>query len=809
MSSGSVSREIGTLIAVILKARNLPNKRHIGKQDPYCAVALNGEKRRTKAIKRGGQHPEWDEEIRFTIYEDVEDELVQSADSTPPPPPPKNGRSTKKIKGSKSMAIACFADDPREPDLIGEATVDLTEVLTKGETDVHAEWFTLSNKDKYCGEVYLELTFWSNERPPEKKTTPKPSKIGKQYGGPGSFIPAGDASGQSRPSRSSSLSGSVISEEPRWDSLPTSLRPSTSQAHIDLYVPPYEQTVRGRPPYISPAEQMASEFGALGISEPRGKRESYPPIQNGHVTRPASVGYSLSSTPSPNHQGSEPGSWSEGTAHIHDRPETPQGQRYHLNSSSSSQSYTSQLSYQAPYEPSHRAPSLSHSPHQHRGPRYSIPTTSTGFTPVSSTSEPSGFASLPFPSHMSESSGLAPLSGATPAPASGYASAPLYPSMSSKYTPISTQDAMPSAYMSPMSPMPSSSTFQQSQPGPSHQPAYTNYQGYAPSSPASSLPASAAPGQYLPPLPNPAFPVPMHSHSAPPPSHQGYSPPTPLPHEHQQPSIPGVSQPPGSRPLPQQPHGYGQPQLSIVNQKGYGQLPTHSQPQYGQTPQPSSSHGQFSSPVHGHGLPAGQQHTLLPTPPGLPGPLPNSPGPSVPLPAPPGPPGSLYPGSYSPPQPGSNGFAPSQSYNHIPPPPPLPSQPSQLSSMSSNHSYIPPASPNPTSLSPSACTPPSQGHIRAVSGRQSLPLPQPPQSAQQQPVFKPIPPPPLPPSLSLGSNFQYQTQLPPPSSLGNQSHGFYPGPPPRPPAQITASLPQSQWLPLPGEMQVYRQQGSH
>lgn len=26
------------------------------------------------------------------------------------------------------------------------------------------EWFTLMNKDKYCGEVYLELTFWSNVR---------------------------------------------------------------------------------------------------------------------------------------------------------------------------------------------------------------------------------------------------------------------------------------------------------------------------------------------------------------------------------------------------------------------------------------------------------------------------------------------------------------------------------------------------------------------------------------------------------------------------------------------------------------------
>ena len=33
------------------------------------------------------------------------------------------------------MKLACYADDPREPELIGETDVDLTEVLTKGETD--------------------------------------------------------------------------------------------------------------------------------------------------------------------------------------------------------------------------------------------------------------------------------------------------------------------------------------------------------------------------------------------------------------------------------------------------------------------------------------------------------------------------------------------------------------------------------------------------------------------------------------------------------------------------------------------------
>lgn len=116
---------------------HLPNKRHIGKQDPYCVVCVNGEKRRTKAIKRGGQHPEWDEEIRFTLFEDAEDELARKANGgdSPPPLPPKDNTPPKKIRGGKNMKLSCFADDPREPDLIGEADVDLTEVLTRGETD--------------------------------------------------------------------------------------------------------------------------------------------------------------------------------------------------------------------------------------------------------------------------------------------------------------------------------------------------------------------------------------------------------------------------------------------------------------------------------------------------------------------------------------------------------------------------------------------------------------------------------------------------------------------------------------------------
>jgi hypothetical protein len=115
--------------------RHLPNKRHIGKQTPYCAVAFNGERRRTKAIHRGGQHPEWDEEVRFTLVEDDAGDIprVEGLDN-PPPPPPKKG-AKRNIKGGKFLNVSVYADDPREPDLIGETKIDLTEVLTKGETD--------------------------------------------------------------------------------------------------------------------------------------------------------------------------------------------------------------------------------------------------------------------------------------------------------------------------------------------------------------------------------------------------------------------------------------------------------------------------------------------------------------------------------------------------------------------------------------------------------------------------------------------------------------------------------------------------
>lgn len=51
--------EIGTLVIIVDRAKNLPNRKTIGKQDPYCAARLGKEAKKTETDKRGGQTPRW------------------------------------------------------------------------------------------------------------------------------------------------------------------------------------------------------------------------------------------------------------------------------------------------------------------------------------------------------------------------------------------------------------------------------------------------------------------------------------------------------------------------------------------------------------------------------------------------------------------------------------------------------------------------------------------------------------------------------------------------------------------------------
>ncbi|OLL25593.1 Ingression protein fic1 [Neolecta irregularis DAH-3] len=129
-------KKLGTLIIVVMKGKNLPNRQKIGKQDPYCILRIAAEAKRTPTDKRGGQSPKWDHELRFEIM-DTQDH--------------------------KSVKISVFNEDSKEPDLIGHTVIDLSSILKKGESD---EWFQLKCKDRYAGEIYLEMTFYSAAKPP-------------------------------------------------------------------------------------------------------------------------------------------------------------------------------------------------------------------------------------------------------------------------------------------------------------------------------------------------------------------------------------------------------------------------------------------------------------------------------------------------------------------------------------------------------------------------------------------------------------------------------------------------------------------
>ncbi|KAG6865896.1 hypothetical protein C0991_010729 [Blastosporella zonata] len=126
--------ELGTLIIVILKARNLNDKHSFYKQDVFAQVTFNGVTKRTKVAVKGGQHPEWDEEVRFPVMKQL-------------------------VEKFRKLEVACFAKESRSDDILGKGEVDIADTLKTGEFD---EWVPLNVDGVVRGDLYLEMTFFSN-----------------------------------------------------------------------------------------------------------------------------------------------------------------------------------------------------------------------------------------------------------------------------------------------------------------------------------------------------------------------------------------------------------------------------------------------------------------------------------------------------------------------------------------------------------------------------------------------------------------------------------------------------------------------
>jgi Ca2+-dependent lipid-binding protein len=95
----SLELELGTLVVVVLKARNLNDKHSFYKQDVYAQVSMSGATQRTPVDVKGGQHPVWDVELRVPI-------MKQTGEK------------------HRTLEVSCWAKEHKVDDLLGAIGAD-------------------------------------------------------------------------------------------------------------------------------------------------------------------------------------------------------------------------------------------------------------------------------------------------------------------------------------------------------------------------------------------------------------------------------------------------------------------------------------------------------------------------------------------------------------------------------------------------------------------------------------------------------------------------------------------------------------
>lgn len=122
----------GTLIIIVGRAKDLPNKRKLEKQNPYCLLRIANLTDKTNADLRGGQVPRWDEEFRFTISPEI----------------------------SPVLKLSVLDETKKAPTLIAEAEIDFTPVFYSSVKEGYDKWHPLTSGSREAGEIYLEMTFY-------------------------------------------------------------------------------------------------------------------------------------------------------------------------------------------------------------------------------------------------------------------------------------------------------------------------------------------------------------------------------------------------------------------------------------------------------------------------------------------------------------------------------------------------------------------------------------------------------------------------------------------------------------------------
>ncbi|EAU85375.2 hypothetical protein CC1G_07069 [Coprinopsis cinerea okayama7 len=293
--SQSSQDEIGTLIVVVLKARNLNDKHKFRKQDAYAKVLLNGTEKQTKVEIKGGQHPLWDEEFRFPIF-----------------------KST--AKKNRTLEVSCWAKEPRTDDILGTGTVDISETLQNGEFD---DWVPLSIDGVTRGDVYLEMTYYANGPPPPSViptiAPPKDQPVAYYSPGKNALLVAQGANLMRRPSKLSPadrLSRPAIS-------IPETIPSSPNQHHRFNTLPPVpdDRIQASNPVHAAQPVPSLLRPGAVP-TRPRPIRDPSP-VRPGQEFSNASPGTSPGRTSNPYLTGAAGSNRPGGVGQHHRTPSNP------------------------------------------------------------------------------------------------------------------------------------------------------------------------------------------------------------------------------------------------------------------------------------------------------------------------------------------------------------------------------------------------------------------------------------------------------------------------------------------------------
>ncbi|KAG7819307.1 hypothetical protein KL942_002185 [Ogataea angusta] len=136
VNSARLYQPSNQLVIIVSKAQDLPNRKKLDKQSPYCVARVQDQVQKTKIVHRGGQNPIFDDELWFSL-DNVEETTVN---------------------------FIIYHQLKKDSELVCKADIDFTPALRRSSKEGYDNWFSLSYNGRPAGKIYLEMTYYSSSK---------------------------------------------------------------------------------------------------------------------------------------------------------------------------------------------------------------------------------------------------------------------------------------------------------------------------------------------------------------------------------------------------------------------------------------------------------------------------------------------------------------------------------------------------------------------------------------------------------------------------------------------------------------------